>query len=423
MEHLRYLEGQFLSKDFADIYFIINADEETVKIPSHKVILASGSLPLGTRFNKNPELNKIEIVNATPSAFEEFLFTFYSPYPEKNFTIANAHTVLALGRTFEVVHCIKACERFLLKSLPLEQLCFGFLLATDYSLFDLKTHCIKQINENKRKVFVSHTFLACNEEVLSDILENLTVNQRDEIETIWNGCVNWAKKQCSIRSMEACDVNNWREVFGKSMNQIQAILTKDGEFYSQINAFYNGLFENDENQNELWATCDATIHENVTQSIADIDESENKQELEFARFRETILSPQTCSANVPVLIELWSTKQIALNGLAFTTVSGTPRGKLTIGVRSDDKITTLIEQLINSKPKRSEPKNFVAIEPSITLEANTVYIITVELSKDIAYRPSRHIEPTFKANGFDVFFKTANARRDIFSHFFFSENV
>lgn len=422
MEQLRYLEEKFLNNDFADIQFVINADEQTVTIPSHKVILASGSLPLGKRFNKNPELNKIEIVNATSAAFEEFLFTFYSAYPEKNFTIANAHTVLALGRTFEVVHCIKACERFLVKCLPLEQLCFGLLLATEYSLFDLKSHCIKRINENKRNVFVSHTFLACNEEVLNDILENLTVNQRDDFKTVWNGCMNWAKKQCTIRSMDECDVKNWREVFGKSINQIQTILSKDGEFYSQINAFYNKLFENDENQNELWATCDATIHQNVTQSITDMDESETKQELECVRFHETILSPQTCSASVPLLIELWSTKRIALNGIAFTTVSGTPRGKLTIGVRSDDKVTTLIEQLINSKPMRIEPKNFVAIEPSITLEANKVYIVTVDLLKDIAYRPSRQIEPTFKANSFDVFFKTANARRDIFSHFFFSEN-
>lgn len=350
MEHLRYLESQFLNEDFADINFIVG-DGQTVK-PAHKVVLAAGSLVLGKRLTKNDGLNKIEITNTSSAAFEEFLFTFYSSYPEKNFTLANAAEVLMLSTQFEVVHCIKAIERFLLKNLSVNQLCFGFTLAVEYSLLDLKSHCVKEINEKKRDVFASNTFLACSEHILCALLENLAVNQRDEIETIWDGCMDWARNQCNLRSIDASDMGNWREVFGKSTNEIYTILSKDGEILDRIMAQCKGVLDDIELNYSIprHAPClDVTIYEapndtlnktfimemdesiyttlcesnqSVTldeaPTIVCIDENQNK-ELEFARFRETILSPQTCYAETPISIEIQSTKQIALNGIAFTT--------------------------------------------------------------------------------------------------------
>lgn len=434
---LRYMESQFLNENFADIYFVINTDEQTVKIPSHKVILAAGSLSLEKRFIQNTDLNKIEIVNSTPAAFDEFLFTFYSSDPEKNFTIANVPTVLTLGKTFEVVHCIKSVERYLLKKLTVEQLCFGYSLAMEFSLLDLKSHCMKQINEKKRVVFATNQFLACNQEIFNNILENVTVDRRDEFEIVWNACVNWAQKQCTLQSIDASNMKNLRVVFGKSLNQIQTILSKDGEFFGHIMAQYNGIFDNDENQNDLWSTCHVIVNQteyntpnqtqfntpnhtqlSETQTISYVDENK-VEELVFVRFRDTILSPQVCYANVPISIELQSSKRIALNGIACMTISGPVKGKLTIGMRSDNGDFALIDQLISSKPKRTEPNNFIAIE-NFVLEPNKVYIIKIELSKDAAYRPSRHIESKYQANDFEVIFK-AQSHRDIFSHIFFSE--
>lgn len=128
MEHLRYLESQFLDDEFADIQFIIERDLKTEKIPAHKVILSAGSLMLKEQFVKCRDMKKIAVENATPEAFKEFLFTFYSKFPEKNFTIVNTPEVLNLARTFQVAHCFKSTERFLLNSLTTEQVSGNFTI-------------------------------------------------------------------------------------------------------------------------------------------------------------------------------------------------------------------------------------------------------------------------------------------------------
>lgn len=409
MDHLRLLEYQFLDESFADVHFIIDTDVTTVKIPSHRVILAAGSLPLSKRFSGNINLKKIEIVNTTRTAFEEFLFTFYSAYPEKNFTIANAHKVLTLAKTFEVIHCIRACERFLLKNLPSHQMCFGYSVASEFGLFDLKAHCMKQINEKKHDVFMSDTFLACDQNVVCDILENLIIDQRDEIKEIWDACVNWAEKQCT---MNASDMGKKRELLSKCVN---SIASKDGEFFGYVMEHCKELFDNQscvqfvEKQNEL-STASVCSKKDNNENVSDW--------LVFIRFHETILSPQTCYANVPTVIELMSTKRIALNGLAFSTVTGAPKGKLTFAMRTNGIETILVEQQISLNRKRYDPSNFIVIE-NFVLEPNTDYIIRAELSKDVVYRSSRRIDNIYHANDFTVHFKAS--RRDIFSHFSFSE--
>lgn len=422
MEHLRYLEYQFLDENFADVHFIIKIDDaQTVKIPSHKVILAAGSLTFRNRFISNNDLNKIEIVNSTPAAFTEFLFTFYSSYPEKNFTVANIPAVLTLAKTFEVVHSIEAAERFLMKNLQPAQLCFGYSLAMEYTLHDLKLHCMKQINEKKRDVFGSHTFLECNQDVLRDILENQTVNQCDEIQTIWDACVNWAHNQCTLQSIDASNAGNWRKVLGTAFNPIQAILSKDGEFLDHVFTHYKELLESDENQNDLWTMCESIINDSKYETATILHVEKYQPEiLEFARFRETILAPQTCPVDEEISIEIQSSKEIALNGIAFSTISGQPKGNLTVDRRSNKGITRLLDQSIVLQSKRIEPRNFFGIE-NVVLEPSERYTITVKLAKSVAYRQSRHIKNKYQGDDFVVSFK-ATSRRDIFSHFFFNEN-
>lgn len=422
MEHLRYLESQFLNEKYADINFFIETEMGTVKIPSHKVILSAGSYQFSKRFTDSVELKKIEIFNVTQSSFEEFLFAFYSSCPEKNFTIANAAKVLTLAKTFEVVHCIKACERFLIKSLSLSQICFGYCLAIEFGLADLKIHCFKQINEKKHDVFLTPSFFACDRDALNDILENVTINNDDEIEIVWNACMNWAEKQCIMRSIDSVDMGNRRELLGKCFNQIHMIAGKDGEFLKSVMEKYQGLFGNDAKPLELSTKTDCDTKdggyvnekEDVNHNVSENEDVNHnaRDDVMFARFREIMLSPNTCFANVPVSIEFKSTKPIALNGIAFSTVTGTPKGKITI--LQDGKV--IAEQQIHSI--RHDPKNFIAFD-NIILNADKYYSIEVVFSKDIIYRSSRRVSNTCLAEDFTVSIKPS--RRDIFSHFSFGE--
>lgn len=439
MEHLRYLESQFLNDEFgSDIQFIIERDLKTDKIPAHKVILAAGSLILAKRFAEYRDMKKIEIENATPAAFKEFLFTFYSKFPEKNFTIVNAPEVLNLARTFQAVHCFKSSERFLLKNLSTEQMFFGFSIACEFALHDLKIFCQKQINENKRDTFVTSSFFGCTEDILYDILESITVNDPDDIKVVFGACMKWTEKQCILKSMDSGDMNVRRYMLGKCFNQIQSIVSKDGEFLNGSMNLYAGFFQNvekihiqndekqvEDNEYEMERNCAVVCNDTKIDLSAtifynqDINQNEVVDMLEFGRFNETILSPQTWYANDPIIIELHSTKQIALNGIAFSTVTGMPRGKLCIGVRCDDGETILIEQQLNSKANRCEPRNFIEIE-NVVLEPYKDYVIKAILSKDTVYRSSRRVANTFNANDFTITFKVIS-RRDTFSHFFFND--
>lgn len=82
------------------------------------------------------------------------------------------------------------------------------------------------------------------------------------------------------------------------------------------------------------------------------------------------------------------------------------------------EVVALINKKISSRQSRKEPNNFVAVE-NVVLQPNKLYVVTVQLSKDVTYRASRHIESEYKANDFAVTVKAS--RRDIFSHFFFTE--
>lgn len=449
MAYLRFLESQYLNDDFADVHFIIDADVKTVKIPAHKVILAAGSSALAKQFMESIDLKKIEITNTTVAEFKEFLFAFYSPYPEKYFTVVNATKVLTLAKTFNVDHCITATERFLLKNLSANEMCFGYSMAMEFQLAELKAHCEKQINEKKHDAFMSSAFYGCNEDVIYDILNNITVNRRDEIRMIFEACMKWAEKKCILLSLDSSNMKVLRDIFGKCFDVIYSIAAKDGEFLSQARNHYEGLFDNDEEKQDLWSTCIpySNIDQNETDEMLefnekispsqtshvtedsstlfdsdsdfDINNNEMPEVLEFSRFSETTLSPQTCHANAPILIEFQSTKQIKLNGIALATMSGKPNGKLTISMRSDGEETILLEQHISSKVK-CDAKNYVAIE-NVVMEPYKDYVIKTQFLKDCVYRSSRRIAHVFRANDFMVSFRTISQHRDIYSHFFFTE--
>lgn len=124
MAYCRYLEKQFLNENTADIAFILNDGSQIV---AHKVILAASSLKFGTQFNEITDLKQIEINDASSAAFREFLYSFYSPHPEKMFKIENIVSVLQLARAFHVQFCTDTAEFFLIKNLTSDQLCLGYI--------------------------------------------------------------------------------------------------------------------------------------------------------------------------------------------------------------------------------------------------------------------------------------------------------
>lgn len=411
MEQQIYLESQFLNQNFADIYFIIQEnDEQSHKIPAHKVILAASSPFFRKYFQENIELKKIEVANSTMEAFKEFLFTFYSENAGKFYTIANASKVLTLAKQFGTIRCIKLHEKFLVKNLSINQICFFYDLAVKFNLSDLKASCKKQMNEKTFETFTSQSFYSCNQDVLFDILSNVTVTQLEVKKLVFDACMIWAEKQCAENGINSSDLKIRRDLLGKCLNSIKLLIAKDGDMKNYVMEHYTGLFNDDELSDNNQSTAIVFDH--------DLNQNEIV-ELEILRLRETMLATQLCSAKDPVIMVINSTKRIILNGFAFATTFGAPHGKFIITTGPNDNTSKLVEQKIVRKTKRREPRNYIAVD-DVIFEPNQDYTITLQFTKDFVYYQSRLVSNVYNANGFTVSFQKQYGR-DIFSHFFFND--
>lgn len=395
MEHCKYLEQQFLNEKTADIFFIINAG----KIPAHKVILAASSLKFEKQFNEIVDLKKIEINNVTSTAFREFLYAFYAKHPEKTYTIENIVSVLRLAREFDVSFCTSTCERFLVQNLSGNQLCFGYCVAIHFHLCNLKAHCQQQIDMNKAVALTSQAFSECDSHVFYDLLSNIKIRHSNEIRLVWDACLFWVQIQCGKSGVDPSNVGKHLELLSKHFGDI---VSENEDFHTYAKEHYKHLF-----------TSNALIISQPAQT-----QFENQNELMVVRLLETMLATQICSTKDEVKIELESTKKIILSGIAFSTVSGSPRGKLSVSICREEGESLLTVQNFNLKPKSYEPRNFIVIDGGVLLEPNQIYTIRVDLHQDVVYYRSYTIENHFNQNGLNISFK--NHKPDIFSHFLFN---
>lgn len=426
MEQQLHFESQFFSDNFADVYFVINNGEESVNVPAHKVMLAAGSPFLQKYLSENVDVTRIELTNTSVPALKEFLVTFYSQNPERFFTIENVDKVLTLAKEFGAVRCTKLVEKFLMKisNLPIGQICFGYAVAMQFNLGELKFSCKKRINDKLSEVVTSQTFYNCNQAVLFDLLKNVTVNQLDEKKLVWDACMIWAEKQCTNGGMDSANMKMWRDALGECFDSIKTFVSKDGELKKYVMEHYAELFSNDDGEKTLSTTHDvngAEEDDTLTASMVVCEDSNQNKiiPIEIVRFQETMLATQLCEASEPIQIVFQSTKRLVLNGFAFGTAIGIPHGKITIGMRDDGNDVVLIQQEISRTTKRREPRNHVSID-DVILEPNKEYIIKVELTKDIVYYRSRLVSNVHSGNGFTVTFKKEFGR-DIVSHFFFND--
>lgn len=392
MEHCKYLEQQFLNEKTADIVFIINSGKE---IPAHKVILAASSQKFEKQFNEYDGLKKIEINNvSSTAAFREFLYAFYAKHPEKNYTIENIVSVLHLAREYDVGFCTSTCEQFLVQNLLGSQLCFGYSVAIEFKLCNLKAHCRLQIDMKKADAFTSQSFFAFDSNVFYDLLSNITIHQSNEIKLVWDACLYWVQIQRG--KVDSSNIGKHLALLSKHFGDI---VSENEDFHTYANEHYKHLF----------ASSNALI---ISQPV-----ETGQQQFMVARLLDTMLATQICSH---AKIELESTKKIVLSGIAFSTVFGSPRGNLSVCIikRREEGESLLIVQNFNLKPKSNEPRNFVNIDGGgVLLEPNQVYSIRVDLHQDVVFYRSYTIENNFNQNDLNINFIAH--KPDIFSHFSF----
>lgn len=175
-----------LNEVAADVHFTFSGKSES--IPAHKCHLVVVSNVFNVMFNGSwKEKDDVDIVDASPAAFKEFLQFFYCN--EVEITMENVKEVLHLGQKYLVPACVNACTLFLMNMLTNKNVCFAYGLSISNDLKDLKKLCEAKIGLNSEEIFQTHGFLECHREILDHIIqmESLACSEKK----IFRACMAW----------------------------------------------------------------------------------------------------------------------------------------------------------------------------------------------------------------------------------------
>ncbi|XP_031638804.1 BTB/POZ domain-containing protein 3-like [Contarinia nasturtii] len=183
----------YLSKEFADVYFVYMVnDEEVDRDPAHKNLLAASSDVFHTMFNESwKEKNEVKIVDAAVADFKEFLRFFY--FGTVNLTIENVDKIMNLSNKYNVTECKNLCREFLKTILTSENVLWAYDLAVFLEDENLKKFCEAIISINARDLLKTQGFFQCNQNRLMELMEIKSL-KCSEAELL-GACISWVKNK------------------------------------------------------------------------------------------------------------------------------------------------------------------------------------------------------------------------------------
>lgn len=227
----------YLHAETADVFFVF----ENEVVPAHKNLLAIGSDVFFTMFYGSLKENKeIVIVDATISAFKEFLQFFY--LSRVKLTMENICDVMNLGEKYDVTICQLTCEKFLKEMLNVDNVCVAYNLAILFEFDDLRQFCVEKITANADRIFQTSAFLDCSKSVLSHIL-TLDTLTCPEIE-VFHACMAWVR---NAANQDVITKEHIQSSMGDLFYEIRFGAMTIEEFAS-LSPMYGQLFSFDEYQ-------------------------------------------------------------------------------------------------------------------------------------------------------------------------------
>lgn len=239
----------YLQPDLADVNFEFQIDDQTVKVPAHKCILAVASKVFRAMFFgplKEGEIVRID--DADPSAFKEFLQFFY--LPEIELTMENIEAVVHLTDKYDMLKYVNTCTEFLESQLTKDTIIWGYQLALSSDNENLKKFCEIEIETHSKDVIKSDTFLRCDKAVVENILKFNSLHCR-EID-LFEACVEWAETCCARDGLDQNNSGNVRRQLGELLHSIRfASITVEEIGMITTNERYKALF-NSEELRDFW---------------------------------------------------------------------------------------------------------------------------------------------------------------------------
>lgn len=266
------ISKMYMSNDLADVYFTFPNENvpsivpsakdmmmasvssamdmssqpiESVKVPAHKLILASSSAVFRALFY-GPRVTSasfVRITGTTSSAFKEFLQIFY--LSKVGLTAGNMEEVLRLATKYNMLAYFDMCFASIQNQLNAENMAWGYQFAMSLNNSSLKEFCEHRIRVLTKDVLKSHTFTQCSSEVIQNILrlDRLDCNEVD----LFNGCIAWAKSLCRKQGHDESNSKNLKDLLGPCFYLLRFDLMEPEAFGNiMLNKTNAGLFTTEE---------------------------------------------------------------------------------------------------------------------------------------------------------------------------------
>lgn len=200
----------YLDSDSADVHFKFPNDGKTM-VPAHKAILGiDNSVFNAMFFGPMKEKNVVEIVDATVSAFKEFLQFFY--LASVTLTMENIEEVVRLADKYDMPKCLDSCAIFLRDQLTNDNMIDGYQLAILMNNQPLIEFCEGKIEMFTKNNLKSGTFLRCDKAVLERILKFDRLNCKEY--DLFIACIEWAKSSCRVNGLDENELANLKDQLG-----------------------------------------------------------------------------------------------------------------------------------------------------------------------------------------------------------------
>lgn len=240
----------YLKADIADVNFVFKHDQQTIQVPAHKTILASGSSVFRAMFfGLLPEEKLVEIIDASVTEFQEFLQLFY--LSSLTLTIKNMDAVVRLADKYDVYDCLIASFGNLEDRLTDENAFWAYQWAVALNNERLQQLCLDKCNGTflTKKIFESKDFMDSSQSVLKRILHagKTTCSEVD----VFNACLAWSKSLCREKGLDEKVFANVKEQLGCCFYLIRFGAMPQKEI-GKIMADKSDLFSREELVELLW---------------------------------------------------------------------------------------------------------------------------------------------------------------------------
>lgn len=390
------LSKLYLNSELADVTFIFENKDDIQKVPANKSILASGSEVFLKMFSGSwKETDTVEIVDASPKVFQEFLKFFYSARVE--LTMENMKDVVGLADKYLILDYLKDYVESFLGQLTLDNICWGYQLAIITNNELLKRYCEEAICKYANDIFQSNTFLQCNQTVLKHILllNALMCEESD----IFEACLKWAKSVCVHNGLDENDPEMLKKQLGECFYLIRFGAMRPKVFVT-CTVPYEKMFTRDELAHILYKSTDEFSSNKFSSCPRLFPEWDSNQVLSCQQGSNStyyIQNPESVwfSTEKPLLlgdVEFWY--------LQHRDYSANLNFKLTINELSSFKADARTKVIFKGHAAITSNKTMMHLQRAIAIRPNKIYEIQLESSTNTSgyYCQSMQWPTEFKLN-------------------------